>query len=496
MLSSLTDALTYATTPEALLWVLIGAMLGVVFGAIPGLGGGMLMALLLPLTFGMESLDAQILLISIYVGGVSGSLTSAILLGVPGSPAAVMTTLDGHALANKGRAAEALSIAIMASFIGGLISWIVLVLFAIPLASAATQFRNFDYFAFIMLGLILIAFTGGDSPLKGILSGFLGVLLATVGFDAISASNRFTFGVAELANGFDILPVLIGSFAVRQILEDMGRNKRPPPQTTATTLDVIRYLGKAFRHKVNLLRSSILGSWIGVLPGIGANIGAVITYTIAETISPEKDKFGKGSTDAIVAAESGNNATVGGALVPMIALGIPGSGQDVILLAALVLHHIEPGPLLAMDHPDVFYGIIIAYLFANIAMFAIMILFLRWIAKVITTPSYILAPLVLMFCVVGVVATNNRLEDAWVMFGFGVLGVMMGYARLPLAPFVIGFVLGPMAEVRLRSALMGTGGEVAPLLSHPVAMICLIIAVVAIVFKARMVPEKARARHE
>ena len=468
--------------PSSIGWCVLGTVLGVIVGAIPGLGGGMLMVLMLPVTFGMDNVDAQIFLISIYVGGISGALVSAVLLGIPGAPSAVMTTLDGHALCKQGRAAEALSLGIIASFIGGIASWAILVLLSIPLASIASHFRSFDYFAFVMLGLVLIAFTGTGNPAKAILSGFLGIFVATVGFDPVSAANRFTFGIPNLANGFDILPVLIGVFAVRQMLDDIGKPGQRPEQADASFSAVLRNLLKVFRYPMTLVRSSLIGSGIGILPGIGANIGAVVSYSVAQTFSRDKEKFGKGAEEGVVAAETGNNATVGGALVPMIALGIPGSGQDVILMAALILHQIQPGPLLAVEHPEVFYGVISAYLLANIAMLFIMVLSIRFLAKVIAAPFHMLAPIVLMFCVVGVISANNRLEDAWVMFGFGLLGFAMSYLRFPLAPFVIGFVLGPLAEVRLRSGLMSTNGDVAPLFTSPISGTAIAIGAIFILW--------------
>ncbi|WDR03551.1 tripartite tricarboxylate transporter permease [Devosia algicola] len=469
MLTPFLDSLSYLSQPSSIGWVLLGTFLGMIFGAIPGLGGGMLMALMLPITFTMFHLDAQIFLISIYVGGVSGALVSAVLLGIPGAPSAVMTALDGYEMCKQGRAAEALSLGIMGSFVGGMISWVVLVALSIPLAFVASKFRNFDYFAFVMLGLILIAFTGGGNPIKSLMSGLLGIFVSMVGFDSVSASSRFTFGFHSVASGFSILPVLIGVFALRQMLSDIGSTHTGKPQQHAAITDIVRHLFRVFRYPLNIIRSSLIGSWIGILPGIGANIGAVISYSVAQTFSRNKEKFGHGSEEGVVASETGNNATVGGALVPLISLGIPGSGQDVILMAALILHQVEPGPLLALEHPTVFYGIISAYLFANIAMLILMVVSIPMLTRVISAPLYVLAPVVLMFCVVGVVATNNRIEDAWIMFAFGLFGFLMSYLRFPLSPFVIGFVLGPLAEERIRAALMSSNGDFTPLFTRPVS---------------------------
>lgn len=475
----LLESFIFMLTPESLGWCLLGVILGVIFGAIPGLGGGMLMALMLPITFLMQNVDAQNFLISIYVGGVSGGLISGILLGIPGAPSAIMTTIDGSAMARKGLAARALSLGIISSFVGGMISWLVLILLAIPLAAIASKFKSFDYFAFVMLGIVLIAYTSGKSPAKGLIAGLFGIFVSTIGFDAISASNRFTFDVPFLANGFGILPVLLGAFALRSVLTDLINPINNVEQHSSATLtQVLREAGRAFKYPVNLIRSSLIGSWVGLLPGIGANIGAIMSYMTANSLSKTPEEFGNGSEEAIVASEAGNNATVGGALIPMIALGIPGSGQDVILMAALILHSVEPGPLLAIEHPNVFYGIITSYLFANIFMLIVMFLALRPLSKIIQLPTSILAPVVLLFCVVGVAASHNRLDDIWVMLFFGVIGFTLVSLSFPLAPFVIGFVLGPLAEERLRSALMGTDGDFMPLILRPVSGSIILLSII------------------
>lgn len=308
----LVASILYMLTPNALLWVFLGVGIGVVAGAIPGLGGGMVMAILLPATFTMNNLDAQIFLIGIYVGGVSGGLISAVLLGVPGAPSAVMTVADGHAMTKQGKAARALSLGIMASVVGGLASWGLLVLLSAPLASVAARLQSFDYFAFILLGLILIAFVGAASPMRGIVAGLFGMLVAMVGFDSISATNRFTFGVPDIANGFHILPVLIGAFAIRQVLSDVGGNTEPEDAPSTRMRDVLIHIGGVFKYPAVLIRSSVLGSFIGLLPGIGANIGAVISYMASKVFSRNKEAFGKGSEEGIIASECGNNATVGG----------------------------------------------------------------------------------------------------------------------------------------------------------------------------------------
>jgi putative tricarboxylic transport membrane protein len=475
-------SLLYLLTPAGMGWCVLGTTLGLIVGAIPGLGGGMMMALILPLTFSMANLDGQTFLLGIYVGGVGGSLVSAVLIGVPGSPAAVMTAVDGYAMTKKGRAGEALSLGIMASLFGGLVSWVILLSLSIPLAKIAIGFQSFDYFLFVVMGLILIGAAGSSSMIKSLIAGFFGLFAVTVGFDNVSAVTRFTFNVPALASGFDLLPVLIGAFAIQRIIIEAGQGELNAKTPTATIREITSNLYLGFKHWAVLLRSSLLGTWIGILPGLGANIGAIVCYSVAKKTSHNKANYGKGEPEAIAAAESGNNATVGGALVPMIAIGIPGSSQDAILMAALIMHHVEPGPLLITQNPEVFYGLISAYLFANIIMFVALVLAIRLLTKVVSTPMYLMAPVILTICVVGVISANNRIDDVWVMLGFGVVGYLMSLGRYPLAPFVIGFVLGPLAEERLRSSLMSSGGEFLPLLLRPMSLALMSICLSIILF--------------
>lgn len=482
MLEEILKSLLYVSTFEGLAWNLLGTALGVAVGAVPGLGGGLAMALVLPLTFTMSPVDAQIFLLGIYVGGVGGSLISAILVGVPGSPAAIMTTLDGFALARKGKVALALSVGVSASFIGGIVSWVILLTLSVPLARVAMKLQSIDYFLLVMMGLILIGVAGDGSLIRALIAGLVGILFSTVGIDAVSASQRFTFGVPALSNGLDLLAVLIGAFAVQQIVEDVGKQAQPSNVNRTRVGEILRYLTHALSHYTTLIRSSLIGTGVGILPGLGANIAAVVSYTLSKTVSGKRANYGKGEPEAIVAAETANNASVGGALVPMISLGIPGSGQDVILMAALILHQIQPGPLLVNQNPEVFFGLITAYLIANCFMFVIMVLAIKPFEIIARIPTSIFAPIVLVFCVLGVLSANNRIQDLWVMLGTGLFAFAMRRFGFPIVPFVIGFVLGPLAEERLRSALMSSNGEILSLLSRPVSLFLLLVCIAAIVW--------------
>lgn len=456
----------------------LGVLLGIVIGAIPGLTATMLIALTLPFTFSMEPVPAISMLVGMYVGGVSGSLITAIIMRMPGTPASVITTLDGYPMAQRGEAGKALALAIWASFFSGLVSWVFLVLLSEPLSRMAVRFSNFDYFSLVAMALLLIVFLSKGNMLRGLIAGALGILVAAPGSDPISGSFRFTFGLQWLQNGFPLLAVLIGLFAGNQILQEvqaLSRGRKDLPNTkTKVSLDPRHLL----RHWVNILRSSVLGTWIGVLPGVGANVGSAFAYSIARSFSRKPDEFGHGSEEGLIASEAANNATVGGALVPLVALGIPGSVVDAILLGGLVIHGVQPGPFLFRNDPGIVYAIFNAAFIGNVIMVVLMLLLARHIAKIAMIPKeYLLPPLVIM-CVVGTFAISNTWSTVFVMLLFSFIGFGLERNDYPLAPFVIGFILAPIAEVNLRSATMFTDGAILPLLLTPVPIIVTFVSTI------------------
>ncbi|MEZ5862752.1 MAG: tripartite tricarboxylate transporter permease [Geminicoccaceae bacterium] len=465
-----------APTPFAL--ILIGVALGIVIGSIPGLTGAMLIALTLPLTFYMESINALILLVAMYVGSISGGLITAILLRMPGTPAAIMTTFDGYPMARAGQPGRALGLAIGASFVGGMISWAFLVLLSPPLARLALTFGPFEYFTMVLMALVLIASLSRGSFVKGLLAGLLGMLIAIPGVDPAGGRLRLTFGFHELDAGFNLLPVLIGVFAVSQVIKDIIEIDRPVEKIAFASRGILMTLADYRRHAVNLVRSSVIGTWVGILPGIGASIGSMMAYTAAKSFSRTPERFGTGHEEGITASESANNATVGGALIPLVTMGIPGSTIDAILIAAMIIHGLQPGPLLFVQSPNVVYAMIAACLIANIVMFVMMLSTAGWIARLVDVPRALLLPSILLFCVLGSYALNNRMFDVWVMLGFGVLGYFLERCKVPLGPFVIGFVLEQIAETQLRAALMESGGEILPLLSRPISLGFIAVALV------------------
>ncbi|MDG1895428.1 MAG: tripartite tricarboxylate transporter permease [Fuerstiella sp.] len=486
--------------PMFLWWTTLGVVLGVTVGCIPGLTGAMVIALTLPLTFAMSPPDALTLLVAIYVGSVSGGLISATLLNIPGTPASLMTTLDGFPMAAGGRPKRALSLGIAASLAGGVFSWGVLTLLAEPMAVWSTKIGPPDMFSLVMLALVLIAVISRESLTMGLFAGSLGLLFAMPGMHPATGQTRLTFGFGELNDGLRLLPVLIGLFAVSQLVKDVGVNAavrsddegsqdpRAPvssPVIAQNTADIAPSFREWFGAFPNLLRSSVIGTVVGILPGVGANIGSILAYATARTQSAAPSDFGTGCEEGIIASEAANNATVGGALIPLISLGIPGSVIDAILLGAFVIHGLQPGPLLFQNNPEIVHTITQSYLVANIIMFGFMLLTARWMVRLVQIPKGLLVPVVLTFCVLGSYALANRMFDVWVMVAFGGLGLLFDRLRIPTAPFVIGFVLSPIAEQNLCAALMASDGSWWPFVQEPVSAAFLGISAIVCVLTLR-----------
>jgi putative tricarboxylic transport membrane protein len=476
------QSIVFLLSPWPLFYVFVGVTLGIAVGAIPGLTVAMLITLSLPLTFYMDSTLAIVLLVSMYVGGISGGLITSTLLRIPGTPASVVTTFDGYPLAKSGQPGRAVGHGIMASFIGGMISWIFLVLLSPPLARIALKFGPFEYFSMVLMALVLIASVTEDSFLKGLISGLLGFLVAIPGLDPITGLQRMDFGYYELTAGFNLLPVLVGLFGISQIISDTVNINSKMEKLPMNTSGLFMKLKDMRAQAVNLVRSSLIGTWIGILPGIGANIGSILAYSAAKNTSKTPEKFGHGSEEGIVASEAANNATIGGALIPLITMGIPGSIIDAILLGALYIHNVQAGPLLFKTHPEIAYGVIGTALIANIFMFIIMLAATPFITKLIEVPKSCLLPSIIVFCVIGMFSLSNRMFDVWTMLSFGVIGYALEHVKVPLGPFIIGLVLEPVAESHLREGLMASAGSFLPLVMRPVSLAFLIVAIITFVW--------------
>jgi len=477
------NAFQHVLSPYPLLWIIIGVAGGIFVGAIPGLGGGMLMALTVPLTFSMDSTNAVLLLMGMHVGSVSGGLISATLLKMPGTPSAMMTTFDGYPLAQKGQPGKSLSLGIGASLFGGIVSGVFLIALAPPLSDLAHKFGPWEYFTMVLMAVVLIASISQGSMLKGLMAAMLGLMAAMPGLNESDGQLRLTYGFESMDDGFNLLPVLLGIFVMSQIIKDaLEINKKGIGIAMGKSERIFPKFREWKKHGVNIARSSCIGTWVGILPGIGASISSMVAYGIAKTFSKTPEKFGTGHDEGIVAAESANNANAGGALIPLITIGIPGAPVDAILLGAMIMHQIQPGPLLFQTNGDLAWSLMTGYIVANIVMFLIMVFSARSLAKVININRAYLIPIVFAFCLIGAYAPSNRMFDVWVVIGFGVLGYILDRAKFPLGPFVIGYVLAGIMESELRSGLQMSEGSFAPMFTRPIAALFTIISIVFLIY--------------
>ncbi|MBM7632244.1 tripartite tricarboxylate transporter permease [Geomicrobium sediminis] len=473
---------------ETLLIILIGVALGLVFGAIPGLTAVMAIAICLPITFGMEPLNGMALLLGLYIGGVSGGFIPAMLLNIPGTPSSIATTFDGYPMAQNGEAGKAFTLTIIFSFLAGLLSFAILIFVSPLLASIAIEFSPFEYFAVTIFALTMITSLSGNSMLKGVLAGCLGIVLAMIGMAPIDSYPRFTFGFSDLDAGLDVLPVLIGLFAISEILK-AAENKDDQNKKRIEIAYKLRDIGISFREvfqqKWNWLRSTLIGVGVGILPGLGGSTANIIAYATAKNQSKTPEKFGKGTPYGVVATESSNNASIGGALVPLLSIGIPGDGVTALLIGGLMLHGLNPGPLLFEQHGDVMYGIFAALLIANAFMALLLIIGMRFFIRILNVPQHLLLPIIIVLCVVGAFGVNNRLFDAVILVACGLLGYVLIKLKIPIMPVVLAFILAPILELNLRRGLMHSNGDWTPFITSPIAFVFLTVALISVIVAVR-----------
>lgn len=469
---------------NCLVIILLGVVVGIIFGSIPGLTSTMGVALCLPITFSMSALNAIALLVAVDVGGTSGGLISAILLKIPGTPSSVATTFDGAPMAEKGEAGKALGVGILYSFIGTVLSIVALIFIAPSLANVALKFGPYELFAICLFALTLISSMVGNNIVKGLMSGVMGITFSLVGYASIGGANRFTFGSKDLANGFDMLSVMIGLFAVAEILK-VGFEGLDGKKAT-----LMKYKMKGFGVTLkefkeqfwNMLRSALIGIGIGILPGIGGATSNIVAYTAAKSQSKYPEKFGTGIIDGVVASETSNNASIGGSLIPLLTLGIPGDTVTAMMLGGLMLHGITPGPLLFQNSGVLVYGVFAAFILATIMMLVVEYSGIRLFIKVLSVPKYILLPLILTLCVVGTYGTNHRLFDVWTALLFGVLGYFMSKYKFPQAPLILGFVLGSIVEQNLIRGMMYANNNFWAFFQSPIAAVFLIFSIAAVIY--------------
>jgi putative tricarboxylic transport membrane protein len=479
VLTGLLQGAAIALTPMNLLWCLVGVILGTVVGVMPGLGPPATIAMLLPLTFQMNSTSAIIMLAGIYYGAKYGGSTTAILLNVPGESASVVTCLDGFAMAKRGRAGAALGIAAIASFVAGTVGVIGLMLTAPPLARAALAFSSPEYFALMVLGLAMVVLLAGTSLVKALLAMLVGLWIASIGTDLFTATSRFTFGLSDLLDGVDFVVVAIGVFALGEVLANMES-----PQAAAM-LPVPRGLRNLLPSREELracrfafLNGSVIGFLIGVLPGAGSTIASFLSYGVEKAVSKHPERFGTGVPEGVAAPEGANNSETGGALVPMLTLAIPGSSTTAILLAALVLWGFKPGPLMIQEHPALFWGLVVSMYVGNVLLLVLNLPLIPLFAQILRLPAYVLYPVIFGVSIVGVYSVSGSRLDVTMLVGFGLLGYGMRKLDYPAAPLILGLVLGDSMERALRQSLMMSQGDLGILISRPIAAVILALAAI------------------
>ena len=472
------SALQTVFQPTTLFFIVFGVLLGTVLGAIPGLNSTMGTALLIPFTFAMEPANGLAMLAAVYCGGTFGGSISAILFNVPGAPEAAATVFDGYPMAQKGQAGEALGYAIMCSVLGGLFSVLVLTLVSPQLAEVGLTFSQPEYFALAVAALTLIASLGGAGMAKAFIAGLIGLLLATVGIDEMTADPRFTFGGKALMGGINFIPAIIGAFAVGEILakaeEGKGLSGEHLTIKVSTKLPNIKEL---LRLKWTMIRSALIGTAIGILPGVGATTAAFIGYSEAVRWSKHPEKFGTGVPEGIAGPETANNAATGGAMVPLLTLGIPGSATTAVMIGGFLVHGLQPGPMLFMNQPKLMYSIFIAMYVANIFMLFAGLLVAKVFANFRKVRYSILGPVIFIFAAIGSFGIRNDVTDLWIMFACGIVGYFFKKFKYPIAPMIIGLVLGPLTEVSLRKGMYMTDYELLPFLMRPIAGTILVISI-------------------
>jgi putative tricarboxylic transport membrane protein len=474
------SGLLQASLPSALLSNCVGVLIGLIVGMIPGLTISTGIIVLLPVTFVLPPDIAIALLLGVYVGGMTGGSFSAVLLNIPGTPSASATAMDGYPMAVRGEAGRALGIAITASFAGGMASFLCLWLIAPLLADVALQFRTEDMFAVVFFGLTIICSFAATSLIKGLLSGAVGLAIVTIGQDPVMGTARFTFGEVNLMSGVHFLTAMIGLFAIPQIVANLTGGSSATRRVQMKLTSVLPRFAdlKAMRLPASI--GALCGAFLGILPGAGGPIAAFIAYDYTRKASRRPDEFGKGIPEGVAAPEAANNAVTGGALIPMMTLGIPGDPVTAILIGALIVHGLAPGPLMFMERGDFAYGIIFSFFWANIFNFVIALAALRLLVKVLATPRTLLMPTVAVLCVIGSYALRHNLFDVYVMLAFGLLGLAMRWLDIPVVPLLLALVLGSALEENLRVALTSSKGDIAIFFTSPISLGFLILSALSI----------------
>ena len=482
MQGSLLDAAMMVFNPATLIQIFLAVCLGIVFGIIPGLTATLAVILLIPITYGMDPVTGISILIALYIGGISGGVVSAVLLGMPGTPSSIATSWDGFPLAQQGYGTKTLKAGIISNMVGTLVSWLFLIFLASEIANIALKFKSVEYVSVLIFGFVTVIALSGDSWLKGLIGCILGLVLCTIGTDPITGVVRNTFGFNQLLGaGLDPTPAMIGMFVVAEVIITLTPGKRDGniPQLDIHDRSIRTFTLTEVKGSLwNMIRSALIGVGIGILPGLGGNIACVVAYERQKKSAKDPETYGKGNIQGVIASETANNATIGGAMIPMLALGIPGDIVTAALIGGLMLHGLQPGPLLFVDNPAFVNGIYISFGVSTLIMFAVMYIASGTILpKLLLVPKQYLMPIVLIACTVGCYNLNYNLSDMWITLFFGILGVVFTRFGIPTTPVIISMILGRMFESHLRTAIQDTRGSILPFFTQPISLLFILMTV-------------------
>ncbi len=482
-----------ALNPVNLLWCLIGCALGTAVGVLPGLGPAATIALLLPISMKMGSpVTAIILMSGIFYGAMYGGSTTSILLKIPGEAASVVTCIDGYEMARQGRAGPALGVAAIGSFVAGTFGVIGLTMMAPPLAEIALKFGPPEYFSLTVLGLLLATYLTGDAPLKGMIMAMLGLLLGCVGLDPLSGAVRFDFGVPELQSNIDFVTLAMGLFGVGEILYSLESSASASILTTSIK-GVFPKLADLARSGWAMVRGSVIGFFVGILPGGGAVLSSLIAYAVEKKASKHPEEFGHGAIEGVAGPESANNAAASSSFIPLLTLGIPGNASTAMIFAALLIHGITPGPFLIAEHADVFWGVVAAMYIGNVMLLVLNLPLIGMWVQLLRVPYAFMAPMIMVLTLVGVYSVNNSVFDIWLMLAMGVCGYFARKLKFDLGPLLLAFVLGPIMERSLRQGLLMSSGDPTVFFTRPISGALMATAVLFLVFNALAARRRGRA---
>ena len=463
--------LHFMMQPMSLVTLVLSVFFGLIVGMLPGLTATMAVALLTGLTYKLSNEVAILSLVAVYVGAISGGAQAAILMNIPGTPASAATAVDGFPIGQRGEGGLGIFVATAASCTGTLMGTVCIMLLTPPLALLALKFGAFEFFVLALFGVMICGqLTAGTDPLKGWISGILGLLVSQIGMDGMNAHPRFTFGMVNLMSGVPLIPVMIGLFGFPEIIYGLA-SSTAREQIKTSAMEFRKGFVILLKNKLNMLRSSMIGVAVGIIPGVGEDVAGWLSYWAAKKSSKTPEQFGKGAYEGVVAAESGNNACVGGALIPVLSLAVPGSAPAAVLLAALWLHGLRPGPLLMSESPGFVIDISVYMAMSAVAMVFLALLVSKVTVRVLAVKSTILMPIVYVLCTVGAFVISNNIFDIYLVFIFGVVGLLLRGMSYPAAPFLLGIILGPMADNSLRRALILSSGDPTPFFTRPISLI-------------------------